>query len=85
MQNQFVGYFDDAEEAARAYDRAVLAWRGDSAVTNFPYQQYKDTAVAPASDQSPPQRPDLPVPQQVWFSSQPFCHSTARPLVLGRG
>lgn len=40
LQIQALGHFDDPAEAARAYDMAVLEWRGDKAVTNFPSNKY---------------------------------------------
>ena len=40
LQIQFLDHFDDPAEAARAFDVAVLEWRGEKAVTNFPAEDY---------------------------------------------
>lgn len=37
----YLGIFESAEEAARAYDRAVVKYRGSKAVTNFDLADYK--------------------------------------------
>ena len=45
LQIQFIAHFDDPVEAAKAYDVAVLEWRGERAVTNFPADDYFEAGL----------------------------------------
>lgn len=50
-QVKYIGYFDGEEDAARAYDTAMLALRGNAAQTNFPPSDYPADAIARAEKQ----------------------------------
>lgn len=40
-KNIFIGYFESAEDAAKAYDKTVIKLRGEFAYTNFPHENYE--------------------------------------------
>ncbi|XP_073112815.1 ethylene-responsive transcription factor WRI1 isoform X1 [Elaeis guineensis] len=56
-KNLFLGTFETQEEAAKAYDLAVINYRGSDALTNFPISNY--LSEHPTSSQQ------LPVPKSA--------------------
>ncbi|KAK9845452.1 hypothetical protein WJX81_006742 [Elliptochloris bilobata] len=48
-EQHHIGYYDTAEEAARAYDRQAIEFMGGAAATNFPLSDYANGALADLS------------------------------------
>ena len=53
MQNKSVGYYEDEQEAALEYDKAVLELRGPSARLNLPHRRPSKPAEETGTTQMP--------------------------------
>ncbi|KAG6515319.1 hypothetical protein ZIOFF_025711 [Zingiber officinale] len=69
-KNRYLGTFSSQEDAARAYDRAAIQFRGPNAVTNFDISNYMNCQKVPATATNTPEAPPPEVNQDYYDSEE---------------
>lgn len=75
----YLGTFDSAKDAAIAYDKAAVKFKGRKAMTNFPLDNYNDILVNPDSHEVPlvtDKNKDMPTQHHVHANNNQGNHQS---------